>query len=64
MGNNGVIHGIEFKLLSTGSRINRVHEKSGVVEGYFYITNLDSSLRFPLPEFVIGVLADFGIAHS
>ena len=41
-----------------------VHKEGGVVERHFYIANLVSSLRFPLPKFVIRVLADFDIAPS
>ena len=34
------------------------------IEGNFHLASLDAGLRFPLPKFMIGVLADYGIAPS
>ena len=64
MGENGVIHSVDFELPPAGAQISHVIKEGGVVEGHFYIIHLDSGLRFPLPKFIRGVLANFDIAPS
>ena len=65
VGDEGMIHGVEFDLPAVGSRINGIREVGGVsVKGNFYLANLDVGLRFPLLEFMIGVLVDYGITPS
>ena len=65
VGDEGVIHGVEFSLPPAGSQISDTVEIENMsVEGNFYLASLDAGLRFPLPEFMIGVLADYNIAPS
>ena len=65
VGDEGMIHGVNFILPATGSQISETLEVGGTsIEGNFYLASLDASLRFPLPKFMIGVLADYGIAPS
>ena len=54
-----VVNGLEFKLPLASAQISRVRVQNGVVKGYFYVVALDSEMRFPLPEFMVGVLADY-----
>ena len=64
VGDNGVICDVEFELSPSGAQISHVLDEGGAVNGYFYITYLDSGFMFLLPEFVIGVLVDFDITPS
>ena len=56
--------GLDYDLSPVGAHISRVHEKNGVMEGYFYVVALESSLRFPLPDVIIEILNEYGIAPS
>ena len=63
VGDEGMIHGVNFILSAAGSQISKMLEVGGMsIEGNFYLASLDAGLRFSLPEFMIGVLADYGIA--
>ena len=64
MGRASVIFGLDFELPPTKAQIIHVREEDGVVEGYFYVVSLDSRLRFPLPDFMVQVLTNYGIASS
>ena len=61
----GMIHGVNFVLPAAGAQISETLEVGGTsIEGNFYLASLYASLRFSLSEFMIGVLADYGIASS
>ena len=62
LGKVEVIHDVPFELPLIGAQVSLTHEENEVVDGYFYIANLDSGLRFSLLEFVIRVLANYGIS--
>ena len=65
VGDEGMIHGVNFILSAAGSQISETLKVGGMsIEGNFYLASLDAGLRFPLPKFMIGVLADYGIAPS
>ena len=65
VGDEGMIHGVNFVFLVAGSYISETLEVGGMsIEGNFYLASLDAGLQFPLPEFMIGVLTDYGIAPS
>ena len=60
-----MIHEVNFVLPAIDSQISETLEVGGIsIEENFYLAFLDAGLRFPLPEFMIGVLADYGIAPS
>ena len=56
-----MINRYEFGMLQEGAHVNQVRVVEWVVKGYFYVVSLDSWLRFPLLEFMVGVLVDYGI---
>ena len=65
VGDKGMIHGVNFILPAAGSQISEMLEVGGMsIEENFYLILLDADLRFSLPKFMIGVLADYGIAPS
>ena len=46
------------------AHISRVHQENGMVKGYFYMVALEFRLKFLLPDFIVEVLNDYGIALS
>ena len=65
VGDEGIIHGVNFVLPASGAQISETLEVDGMsIEGNFYLASLDAGLRFLLPEFMIRVLADYGIVPS
>ena len=65
VGDEGIIHGVNFVLPAAGAQISETLEVGGMsIEGNFYLASLDAGLRFLLSEFMIRVLADYGIVPS
>ena len=65
VGDEGIIHGVNFVLPAAGAQISETLEVCGMsIEGNFYLASLDAGLRFSLSEFMVRVLADYGIAPS
>ena len=60
----GVRNSVEFDLSLAGAHVSHVHKEDVEVKMDFYISNLDSGLKFPHSEFSIGVFIDYGIAPS
>ena len=60
-----MVNGVNFVLPAASSQISETLEVGGMsIEGNFYLASLDAGLRFLLPEFMIRVLADYGIVPS
>ena len=63
VGDEGVIHGVEFELPLKRVQISQTRKVSGVtIYKHFYLANLYSGLKFPLSKVMIRVLVDFNIA--
>ena len=59
-----VLFGMDFDPPPDEAHISRVHQENGMVEGYFYVVALEFRLKFLLPDFIVEVLNDYGIALS
>ena len=65
VGDERIIHRVNFVLPAAGAQISETLEVCGMsIEVNFYLASLDAGFRFSLPEFMVGVLADYGIAPS
>ena len=64
MGVRRVMFSLDYDLPPTWTHISKVNQEHEVVEGYFYAVALKCGLRFPLPNFIIDVLNNYGIALS
>ena len=52
----GRLFSLEYEVPKGGFLISESHTEGSVDEGYFYMAAFDCGLRFPFPNFIMGVL--------
>ena len=57
----GRLFNLEYEVPEEGFLVSESHTEGGVEEGYFYLVAFDCRLRFPFPDFIVGVLNVYGI---